>query len=131
MTRGWAIALAIAALVSAGPTGVSADATRHSGTLTEVDRGEGTVTIDEVGPWQLRDGQTVVTPRTVFVTPATEFVQAKRRDEAVPGAWPGGFAEQRIAVDQIKPGDFVTLEVILQDGRATARKVTLVRVHGS
>jgi hypothetical protein len=57
------------------------DTVRHSGMLAAVDLGKGTIVVDEVGPWRVKDGITQVTRRTFVVPPTTEVTVARRAED--------------------------------------------------
>jgi len=118
------LALGAALALSLG-TALASD---HSGTVITVDPGKGTMILGEVGPWRLRDGQTVITRRTIAVGPSASFVGAKRSREPGPGGWPGEFVEVKLGAWAVKPGDFVTVRVDETGARWTATRVTVVDV---
>ena len=78
---------------------------RHSGTVVAVERAA--IILGEVGPRELRDGDTVITERRVVVTQATEFVAVYRDYDNVTGF--GGYFKEAPRVDwELRPGDTVT-----------------------
>lgn len=103
----------------------SAAASDHSGTVMAVDPGKGTIVIGEVGPWQVKDGKTVVMRQTIVVAPSTQFVASKRSREPGPAGWPGGFVDAPLGAWAVKPGDFVTVHVEKIRTRWTATKITV------
>ncbi len=118
--------LAVLLAVSGAPAG-AADVFRHTGTLTSFDRATGTLVVAEVGPWRVRDGVTVVTERTVTLTPATRF-SFVRRGEPGETAWPGDFLELAIDAWEMLPGDFVTVECRHEADRMIALRVQVLDV---
>ena len=76
-------AFVVGILLVVAPAAGSAETVSHSGTITAVDRNAGTLELGEIGPWQVRDGATVVTRHRIAVTPFTSFVRAWRVAEAV------------------------------------------------
>lgn len=102
---------------------------RHSGTVTAVDRGAGTITLEEVGPWNPGGG--VILTRTVRVRPGTHVVLVSRADPSVPHVapddWPGGFRESALDAADVRPGDFVTVTVTAEGSEAVAQTVAVVR----
>lgn len=118
--------LAVAILALALPLGASAETVKHSGTIAAVDEKAGTFLLSEVGPWKVRQGATVITPRTIVVTDATEFVALRRVDQA-PSGFARDFIEEKLPRWAVAQGDFVTAETVQRDSRLIAVKVTLVR----
>jgi Cu/Ag efflux protein CusF len=121
----WLLAAALA--TAAASAGAAADVTRHSGSVTAVDRSAGTITLGELGPWKVVRGQTVVTPRVIAVTPETEFARVRRGAEGET-SWSRDFVEERLAPWEVKPGDFVTVECRREGARMVALKVTVATV---
>jgi len=95
---------------------------RHSGTVVDLDPVEGVLVIDEVGPWRVVQGETVVTRRTIGLMPSTRFNVFIRVD--VPGRFAGDFLEVELEATDIAPGDFVTAECIRERGKLVALTVT-------
>lgn len=118
----------LAALVLVAPVlPASAETMNHSGTIGAVDRGAGTITLDEIGPWRVRGGTTEITRRTIAVIASTEFELAERTPGAGPAGWIGEFVEKEIPSGELKAGDFVTVKVAHEGRRLTALAVTVVR----
>ena len=95
--------------LSASAMTPAADAARtstHSGTVVAVDPQGGVMIMEEVGPWRVERGQTVVTRRIVSLTRATIFNSFIRVD--VPGRFAGDFIEVALDAEDITPGDFVS-----------------------
>jgi len=127
-----AISFALALVLgTAAPAALAADAagatTTHSGTLVAIDPGGGVLTFEEVGPWRVEQGRTVVTRRSVVFTPDTKFNTFIRVN--VPGAFGGDFLEVALDADSVTPGDFVTVELIREHGRLVAQRVTIAEVN--
>jgi hypothetical protein len=111
--------------LSASAMTPAADAARtstHSGTVVAVDPQGGVMIMEEVGPWRVERGQTVVTRRIVSLTRATIFNSFIRVD--VPGRFAGDFIEVALDAEDITPGDFVTAEYLHERGRLVAVRVT-------
>lgn len=119
----WAVALLVVVLaVLVWAPGAGAQVMKHSGLVAAVDRAAGTIVLDEVGPWQVKEGKTVVTRRTLTVTPETGFVQARR--EAT--EWfPAEFTDLPL-LREVAAGDFVTVECRHEGRRLVALRVTVV-----
>jgi hypothetical protein len=108
---------------------VPGQVTRHSGLITAVDERAGTFLLAEVGPWQLRNGRTVVTYRTVALTPATQFAITFRVEDAASG-YRHDFVETPLEAWAVYVGDFVTVEAVEQRNRLNALKVTVTDLPG-
>jgi hypothetical protein len=121
-----ALALALGVLVAV-PAADAARTTAYSGTVVAVDTQGSVLIVDEVGPWRLAQGQTVLTRRTVMVRPETTFNTFIRVN--VPGGFPGDFLEVALDAEDVTPGDFVTAECFLERGRLVAVRVTIAEVN--
>ena len=119
-----AVTLALALVLPAAPAW--AETANHSGTIAAVDRTAGTIVLDEVGPWRVKDGMPEITRRTIALVSTTEFKLAKRTRETGPTGWAGDFVEMGISARDLKEGDFVTVKVLRAGERLTALKVTVV-----
>jgi len=116
------IVLACVVLALSFMTAVASD---HSGTVVAIDKRAGTLVIGEIGPWRVKDGETLVTRRTVAVTRSTEFVAASRSPDAGPSGWVGEWIEVPVDVSAVNQDDFITVRV-RKAGRAwVADKVTI------
>lgn len=102
-----------------------------SGTVTSIDPANGILVVTEMGPWTIANGETVMTRRTFALTARTEFARVSRSDSPAPTGWTGDFVEAPAAPDQLRPGDFVTVEVQRDGARLIARRVTLVELTKS
>jgi hypothetical protein len=116
--------MVVAALLAlAVPGWASTAGIRHSGTVVAVDQTSGALTLDELGPWRVEHGKTVVTKRTVTVTGATEWTRASRAAGAGAQGWLNEFVETSIGPWQVRPGDYATVEMGATAGRGVATKV--------
>jgi hypothetical protein len=97
-----------------------------SGTVTAIDIANGTLTVTEIGPWTVTSGETVIARRTFTLTARTEFARVARADSIAPTGWVGDFVEAPSTADQLRPGDFVTVEGERSGSRLMARRVTVV-----
>jgi hypothetical protein len=131
MPRGWLTgSLVAAALVGlASPAVAPAQGVRHSGVIADVDERGGTFVLAEVGPWNVRDGRTVITRRVITLTPTTEFAIAFR-DEEAPSGYRNDFVETPLERWAVYVGDFVTVECVQRGGRLTASKVIVTDLPG-
>jgi len=114
------ILLGLSASAGAGET------MKHSGSIFAADDATMFV-LAEVGPWQTRNGATVVTYRTITVTSETQFAIVARRDEAA-GAFTGDFVEIPLGPDGIYLNDYVTIDCFHEGRRLIALKITVTEV---
>ncbi|HAM59162.1 MAG TPA: hypothetical protein DCQ64_28620 [Candidatus Rokubacteria bacterium] len=103
----------------------TAGASDHSGTVVSVDATAGTLVIGELGPWQVREGKTLITERTITVAPSTRFVAVTRSREAGPSGWVGELVEVPLDPWAVRQGDFVTVRAGRADRGLLAEKVTV------
>jgi hypothetical protein len=125
-TRSLLLALLVVVIpvvsLSAGPP-----STRHSGTITAIDPEGGVLLLQEVGPWLVEQGRTVLTRRSVVLTADTKFNTFIRA--TVPGGFAGDFLEVALDAASVTPGDFATVECVRERGRLVAVRVTLAEVN--
>jgi hypothetical protein len=114
--------LLLAGLVLGGSAS-AAGPERHSGTVVTLDPTDGVLVIDEVGPWRVERGETVLTRRTIRYTPSTRFNVFIRIE--VPGRFTGDFLEVELEPADIAPGEFVTAECVRERTGLVARTATL------
>ena len=107
------------------PGSAQADAARHSGAVVVVDQAAGTIVIEEIGPWRLKDGQTVITRFTVKPDGSTAWTRARRAAGAGPSGWDGEFIEVPQDAWGLKPGEYATVEVQRVGERQVATRVTV------
>jgi len=119
-----ALALGVSAVT---PAADAARTSTHSGVVVALDPQGGVMIMEEVGPWQVEQGRTVVTRRTIGLTSATTFNTFIRVD--VPGRFAGDFIEVALDAEDITPGDFVTAECLDERGRLVAVRVTMAEVR--
>lgn len=125
-----ASSLLLALVLVTGPAALAADSaptTTHSGTVVAVDAQDGMLIMEEVGPWRVEQGQTVVTRRTISLTSETKVNTFIRVD--VPGRFAGDFIEVDLDAEDITPGDFATAECVRERGRLVAVRVTLAELR--
>lgn len=118
--------MVLALTVAAAAPALATETTRHSGTVVMIDPARGSLVIEEVGPWVVKDGVTVVTRRSIVLTSATKFNMFMRVD--VPGRFAHDFIEVALDPGDVSPGDFVTAECIRRGGRLVALTVTVAEV---
>lgn len=96
-------------LLALAPAPVFGEAMSHSGTIAAVDPNAWTIDLEEIGPWRVRDGETVLTRYRIAVTPFTNFVRARRVAESGRRGYPGDFVEEFVEPWTLRVGDFVTV----------------------
>ncbi|HEY7654608.1 MAG TPA: hypothetical protein VIG07_17465 [Methylomirabilota bacterium] len=120
----WIAALTILVVVAPAIAGGSdARGGKYSGTVIKVDQSAGTIVVEGMGPWQIKEGVTQLERRTIGVMPSTEFVRLKRATGPAPSGWVGDFVESALPGWQVKPGDWVTVTVKTDDKRPTAVRI--------
>ena len=117
------VGLVLLGLAAPGPA--EAAATRHSGTVVAVDRDAGTIVIEEIGPWRVKDGQTVITRFTVKAGESTAWTRARRATGAGPSGWDGEFIEVPQDAWELKRGEYATIEL---EGAGKGQVATRVTV---
>jgi hypothetical protein len=123
-----AVLVTLLLTIAFGTGMAAADATKkHSGAIVATDEGKAAFVLAEVGPWQLRDGNTVLTNRTVVVTDTTEWTVVKRA-EATPSGFPWDFVEATLDRWDVHPGTFVTADCLHKGKALIATKVTVVEL---
>ena len=106
------IALALVAAL-AGSTAAPAASDpfdRHSGTVVTIDRIRDVLVVEETGRWDPATERALVTRRAIYFTALTEFKVFVRT--TIPGGYAGDFAEFRVNVEALSPGDTVTAECV-------------------
>ena len=120
----WIAALtALAVVAPAIPGWSDARDGKYSGTVVAVDRTAGTILVEGMGPWQIKEGVTQLERRTIGVMPSTAFVRLKRATGPAPSGWVGDFVESALPGWQVKPGDWVTVTLEPDGKRPTAVKI--------
>jgi len=120
----------VSILVMALGLSVPADAGKtetHTGSIASIADDARTFVLAEVGPWQVRDGATVITYRTIALAAETEFAIVARVD-AAPSGYRGDFVEFPIGPERVYLNDYVTV-VCRRDGkRLVALKITVIEM---
>jgi hypothetical protein len=128
MIRSGAVAVLLAFGVLLAVPGIeAARTTTYSGAVAAIDPQGGVLILDEIGPWRLSKGQTVVTRRIVTITPETAFNTFIRVN--VPGAFLGDFLEVALDAEDVTAGDFVTAECVADRGRLVAVRITIAELN--
>lgn len=102
----------------------AAEVVKHSGIIVDVARDARTFVLAEVGPWRTRDGETVVTRRTITLAPDTAYAIATRA-EGAPSGYPGDFVETPVGPEDVYLDDHVTVACRHEGKRWVALKVTV------
>ena len=100
---------------------------KHSGSIVSIADDTGTFVLAEVGPWQVRDGATVITYRTITLAPETEFAIVARADAASSG-FGGDFVETRLGPESVYLNDYVTVDCRHEGKRLVALKITVTEL---
>jgi hypothetical protein len=120
----WIAALTVLTVVAPAIPGWSdARGGKYSGTVVAVDQTAGTIVVEGIGPWRIKEGVTQVERRTIGIMPSAEFVRLKRASGPAPSGWVGDFVESALPAWQVKPGDWVTVTVKTDDKRPTAVRI--------
>jgi hypothetical protein len=117
-----ATVLGIGALAIPG-SGSDAGQAKYSGTVVAVNRTAGSIVVEGMGPWRIKDGVIQLERRTIGVAPSTEFVRVKRATGAAPSGWEQDFVESALPEWQVKPGDWVTVTARPDGARMTAARI--------
>jgi hypothetical protein len=121
--RGWVFGVLLIAGLAA--SAMAGERLKHSGTIVSIDEAAATFVLAEVGTWE--QGGTLVSYRTISVTPATAFAIVARAD-APPSGFAGDFVELAIDRGGLYPDDFVTVDCVHEGSRLVALKVTVTEL---
>ena len=117
--------LVLAILVAVGMPALAAHSSKESGTVASIDPVARTITLDEMGPWH---GPTTATTRhSIVFTPSTRIELVTRSKQPAAGGWPGGYVDSSLSAADVRPGDFVTVEVAHEHGGPVATSIDVVR----
>jgi len=133
--KGKGIAMKHTAIVASAVLGVLAlaaparaqDVVKHSGSIVAIAADARTFVLAEVGPWQVRNGETVLTRRTFTLVPETRFAMVGRVEHASSG-FPGDYAEVGLGPDSVYLGDYVTVEARHEGKQRLALKITVIEL---
>jgi hypothetical protein len=100
---------------------------KHSGVIVAIADDARTFVLAEVGPWQVRDGATVITKRTITLLPETTFAMVGRVDDA-PSGFPGDFIEVPLGPEAVYLKDYVTVECRHEGKKMFAQKITVTEL---
>lgn len=103
-----ALVLLVLVIAVATPAADAARTVRHSGTVAALDPEGDVMILEEVGPWRVERGTTVVTRRTISLTASTKYNLFMRVN--APGAFAGDFTEVVLDVnDDLMSRNVVTI----------------------
>jgi hypothetical protein len=125
-----AVTAAITVVLALAGIAGAQEVTKHSGVIVDADERAGILVLAEVGPWQVRDGATVITYRTITLTPRTEFTIVFRAEETASG-FPNDFVETPLEPWAVYLGDHVTIECRPEGARLVALKMTVTDLPGA
>jgi hypothetical protein len=116
------LSLALGGVVIASPA-LAAETALHTGTIVAENTNRDTITIEEMGPWHGPGTRPV--RREFHLTPRTTVQLAIRKSD--PGGVHGVFVDQALRPTDLRPGDYATVTVEREGGKAIATKIEIVR----
>ena len=119
------LALVLLAFLTLTASADAQEVMKHSGSIVAIADDARTFVLAEVGPWQLRNGATVITYRTITLLPGTQFAFVARGDHGTAG-FPGDFVEIPLEPDAVYLHDYVTVECRHEGTRLLALKITVM-----
>ena len=122
------LAFVLTALLTLTGSAGAGEVMKHSGSIVDIADDVRTFVLAEVGPWQLRNGATVVTHRTITLLPETQYAIAGRVDDGA-GGFPGDFMEVPLGPEAVYLHDYVTVECRHEGKRLLALKITVIEVE--
>lgn len=117
----FAMVLSLTASASAG------EVVKHSGVIVAIADDARAFMLAEVGPWQVRNGATVVTHQIITLSPETQFAMVGRVDDA-PSGFNGDFVEVPLGPEAVYLNDYVTVECRHEGAIMRALKITVVEL---
>jgi hypothetical protein len=119
--------VALLMLLAVGASAGAAQIERHSGSIVSIPEDARTFVLAEVGPWQVRNGATVLTHRTIELTPETKYTIVARVT-AAPSGYRDDWVEFEIGPERVYLNDQVTVECRHEGKRLLAVKITVIEV---
>jgi hypothetical protein len=113
------VALSMLAFAAIAQHAVVAAGERHSGTVTAVDPQARTLIVEELA----EEGE--VKHLRVLVAPDTQLLLSERIPDREVTDFARIFRDTPLLLSQIRPGDFVNLDVERSDGALVARSITV------
>src|SRR5262245_46298512 len=120
--RALALLTAGSLLTVAGPA-IGEQPVKYAGTIRSIN--DGTMVVEDVGPWHGGKPETEITPREIVLAPAATFVVAARVTDGTT-AFPGDYAEVPARRSDLTPGAFVAVECQPTPSGCELLKVTMV-----
>lgn len=117
----------LAGLLALGTSAGAQEVMKHSGWIVAIADDATTFVLEEVGPWQVRGGETVVTHRTITLVPGTQFAMVGRADDAASG-FPGDFVETVLDPEFVYLYDYVTVDCLHEGKELLALKITVTEL---
>ena len=102
----------------------AAETVKHSGLIVSIADDARTFVLAELGPWQVLNGKTVITYRTITLVPETAFAIVGRTDTA-PSGFRGDFVETQVGPEDVYLNDYVTIDCRHEGKRLVALKITV------
>lgn len=121
------VIVALVMLLAVDVPARAAHVERHSGSIESIPDDARTFVLAEVGPWQVRNGETVLTRRTIELTPETKYTIVARVD-AAPSGFRGDWVEFEIGPERVYLNDQITVECRHDGKRLVALKITVIEV---
>jgi len=125
MRRRARLAFVLSTLLVLTGSAAAEEVMKHSGSIVAIADDAQTFVLAEVGPWQRRQGATVITYRTITLLPQTQFTFVGRVDEGN-GGFPGNFVEAPLEPDAVYLHDYVTVECRHEGARLLALRITVI-----
>jgi hypothetical protein len=125
MRRRARIAFVLSMILALNGSAGAEEVMRHSGSIVAIADDARTFVLAEVGPWQVRNGATVITYRTITLLPQTQFAFVGRMDDGASG-FRGNFLEVPLEPDAVYLHDYVTVECRHEGTRLLALKITVI-----
>ena len=120
------VALGVVVVLASAASGPCEAAERkYSGTVAAVDQTAGTIVVEGMGPWQVKDGVSQVERRAFVVTSSTEFVRLQRASGIAPSGWTRDFVESALPRWQVELGEWVIVTLAPDGKRPTAVKIVV------
>jgi hypothetical protein len=121
--RPWSVlALALGGVLMVSPA-VASEWAVHTGAIVAANTKSSTVTIEEMGPWHGPSTRPV--RREFHLTPSTVVEFAARKEE--PNGRTGVYVDRPLTVSDLRAGDYATVTVQREEGKAIATKIEVVR----
>jgi hypothetical protein len=96
---------------------------KYAGTIKSISNG--TIVVEDVGPWHGGRPETEITPREIVLAPSATFVVASRAKDGTT-TFPGDYTEVPAQRSDLKPGTFVAVECQPTPDGCQLLKVTMV-----